>query len=201
MTGSSSQTYQLPDATTLPLSSIFEFDNNSSSSLIIANAGSTTQYTVPAGGAVHVVCVGNGTTNGTWDFHALTPATVTWGSGVTGLVMNSVLSTTPAIAAGASSSTAPSFIPQRGTANTGFGGDATNVYGIVGGVARFTANATGITTPGTVTGSNLSGTNTGDQTSIVGITGTLAEFNTALTGADFATGGGTVSGTSSGTNT
>jgi hypothetical protein len=34
---------------------------------------------------------------------------------------------------------------------------------------------------------NTSGTNTGDQTSIVGITGTLAEFNTALTGADFAT--------------
>jgi hypothetical protein len=48
---------------------------------------------------------------------------------------------------------------------------------------------------------NTSGTNTGDQTSIVGITGTLAEFNTALTGADFATGGGTVTGTSSGTNT
>jgi len=47
----------------------------------------------------------------------------------------------------------------------------------------------------------LSGSNTGDQTSIVGITGTLAEFNTALTDADFATGGGTVTGTSSGTNT
>jgi hypothetical protein len=47
----------------------------------------------------------------------------------------------------------------------------------------------------------LTGTNSGDQTSIVGITGTLAEFNTALTGADFATGGGTVTGASSGTNT
>jgi hypothetical protein len=35
----------------------------------------------------------------------------------------------------------------------------------------------------------------------VGITGTLAQFNTALTGADFATGGGTVTGASSGTNT
>lgn len=34
---------------------------------------------------------------------------------------------------------------------------------------------------------NTSWTNTGDQTSIVWITGTLAEFNTALTGADFAT--------------
>lgn len=42
------------------------------------------------------------------------------------------------------------------------------------------------------------GTNTGDQTSIVGITGTLAQFNTALTGADFATGGGTATGTNTG---
>lgn len=53
----------------------------------------------------------------------------------------------------------------------------------------------------TLSGGTHSGTNTGDQTTIVGITGTLAEFNTALTGADFATGGGTVSGASSGTNT
>jgi hypothetical protein len=65
-----------------------------------------------------------------------------------------------------------------------------------------TQNITGnLVTSGTLAGSNLSGTNTGDQTSIVGITGTLSEFNTALTGADFATGGGTVTGTSSGTNT
>jgi len=47
---------------------------------------------------------------------------------------------------------------------------------------------------------NTSGTNTGNQTSIVGITGSLAEFNTALTGADFATGGGTATGTNTGDN-
>ena len=41
------------------------------------------------------------------------------------------------------------------------------------------------TQSGTFSGTS-SGTNTGDQTSIVGITGTLAQFNTALTGADFA---------------
>jgi hypothetical protein len=45
------------------------------------------------------------------------------------------------------------------------------------------------------------GTNTGDQTSIVGITGSLAEFNTALTGADFASGGGTATGTNTGDQT
>jgi hypothetical protein len=84
-------------------------------------------------------------------------------------------------------------------------GSANQLYvGTDGGVSVGTATAAGSTNlkvAGTVTGSNLSGTNTGDQTSIVGITGTLSEFNTALTGADFATGGGTVTGTSSGTNT
>ncbi|MCB8994768.1 MAG: hypothetical protein H6538_04090 [Bacteroidales bacterium] len=49
--------------------------------------------------------------------------------------------------------------------------------------------------------SNTSGVNTGDQTSIVGITGTLAEFNTAMTDADFATGGGTATGTNTGDQT
>lgn len=49
LTGSANQTFQLPDATTLSLSSIFEFNNNSSGSLIITNAGAATQYTVPAG--------------------------------------------------------------------------------------------------------------------------------------------------------
>lgn len=49
-----------------------------------------------------------------------------------------------------------------------------------------------------ISDANISGTNTGDQTSIVGITGSLAEFNTALTGADFASGGGTATGTNTG---
>ena len=49
-----------------------------------------------------------------------------------------------------------------------------------------TQNITGnLAASGTVTGSNLSGTNTGDQTSIVGITGTKAQFNTACTDGDF----------------
>lgn len=49
-----------------------------------------------------------------------------------------------------------------------------------------------------ISDADISGTNTGDQTSIVGITGSLAEFNTSLTGADFATGGGTATGTNTG---
>jgi hypothetical protein len=44
---------------------------------------------------------------------------------------------------------------------------------------------TSVAASGTVTGSNLSNTNTGDQTSIVGISGTKAQFDTAVTDGDF----------------
>lgn len=58
------------------------------------------------------------------------------------------------------------------------------------GTLAFTSDITGIN----------SGTNTGDQTSIVGITGTIAQFNTAITDGDLATGGGTATGTNTGDN-
>lgn len=48
---------------------------------------------------------------------------------------------------------------------------------------------------------NQSNTNTGDQTTIAGITGTTAEFNAALSDADFTTGGGTATGTNTGDQT
>ena len=48
LTGSLEQTYQLPDATTLQLGNVFEFDNNSSQSLTIVNAASASQYVIPA---------------------------------------------------------------------------------------------------------------------------------------------------------
>lgn len=178
LTGSSTQTFQLPDATTVPVSAIFEFDNNSSGSLIITNAGATTLYTLPAGGDVRAECTDNGTANGVWDFHALAPSAATWSSGATGLVFNTALTTTPMVQVGASSSTAPSFIPQRGANTTGFGGDGTNLYATIAGTARATISASGITA------TNLSGTNTGDQATIVGITGTKAQFNTAVTDGD-----------------
>lgn len=46
--------------------------------------------------------------------------------------------------------------------------------------------ANSLTVIGSITGTNLSGTNTGDQTSIVGITGTKAQFDTAVTDDNFA---------------
>jgi hypothetical protein len=148
LTGSSNQTFQLPDATTLSLSSIFEFNNNSSGSLTITNAGAVSQYVVPAGGAVLCFCTSIGSANGTWDFHAQAPASATWSSGATGLVMNSVLTTSPSVGSGASSSTAPSFIPQRGAPTTGFGGDGTNLHATIAGTSAMTIAAAKTTVPG-----------------------------------------------------
>jgi hypothetical protein len=158
ISGSLSQTFLLPDATTMPKGPSFSFNNNSSGSLIIANTGGTTLYTVPAGGLVQGGATNTATANGAWDFHAIAPTTVTWGSGATGLVFNSVLSTTPSIDAGASSSTNPSFRPQRGSTTTGYGGDGSNLYMILGGASKFSVNSSGHTTVEGVTSTGATGT-------------------------------------------
>jgi len=51
------------------------------------------------------------------------------------LIFNTALTTSPQITSGASSATAPSFIPQRGASTTGFGGDGTNLFATIGGTA------------------------------------------------------------------
>ena len=148
LTGSSNQTFQLPDATTMPKAgSPFVFNNNSSGSLIVVNAAASSLYTVPAGGWIQCNLLDNSTANGVWDFHSSAPSTVTWGSGATGLVFNTALTTTPSINAGISSATNPSFIPQRGNSTNGYGGDSTKLYGIIGGAAAFTASSTSFTAP------------------------------------------------------
>ncbi len=83
-------------------------------------------------------------------------------------------------------------IPGGGGGGTVTDVSVTTANGVSGSVATSTTTPAisltlGAITPssvaavGTVTGSNLSGTNTGNQTSIVGITGTKAEFDTAVT--------------------
>lgn len=141
LTGSSSQTYQLPDATTLTRGPWFVFNNNSSGSLIITNNGGSTLYTVPAGGIIECGPTSISTANGSWDFHGFYPGTVTWSSGTSGLIFNTALTTTPQIQTGTSSAANPSFIPQRGSSTTGYGGDSTHLYGSIGGAATFTSTA------------------------------------------------------------
>lgn len=199
LTGTLSQTFQLPDATTLTPSHTFTFNNNSSGSLIINNTGSVAQYTVPAGGYVECHVTDVSTANGVWDFHPLPPKTVTWGSGVTGLVFNTALTTSPSISAGISSAANPSFIPQRGSATTGYGGDSTNLYGSIGGSAVFTATATSFTGVGTITGTqHISTIATGTAPLVVTSTTPVANLSiggNAATATNVAVGGITGLGT------
>ena len=79
ITGSGGQVIQLPNATTLPLGTIFSFNNNQSSGAItVNNTSSTLVVSVPSGGYTTVVLTANGTSAGTWDRHDQTPSNVSW---------------------------------------------------------------------------------------------------------------------------
>jgi hypothetical protein len=79
ITGSGGQVIRLPDATTLVVGAIFEFDNNQSSGAITVNNNSNTLVvSVPSGGVVRVNLLSNAIAAGSWDRHDLTPANVSW---------------------------------------------------------------------------------------------------------------------------
>ena len=79
VTGSGGQTYQLPDATTLPNGVNFTFNNNQSSgTIVVKNNSSTTIATIQSGGLVDVSLLSNATAAGSWDIHNLAPSNVAW---------------------------------------------------------------------------------------------------------------------------
>ena len=79
VTGSGGQTYQLPDATTLPNGVNFTFNNNQSSgTIVVKNNSSTTIATIQSGGLVDVSLLNNSIAAGTWDVHNLAPSNVSW---------------------------------------------------------------------------------------------------------------------------
>jgi hypothetical protein len=77
-----SQTFNMPDATTLTVGDTFYFNNNITYSSVQLNAhdGTTSLLALQAGGAAHLILLTNSTTNGTWDVHSYVPATVSWGT-------------------------------------------------------------------------------------------------------------------------
>lgn len=79
VTGSGGQTFQLPDATTLPNGVNFTFNNNQSSgTIIVKNNSSTTITTVQSGAFIDVSLLSNATTAGSWDAHTQAPSNVSW---------------------------------------------------------------------------------------------------------------------------
>jgi hypothetical protein len=79
VTGSGGQTIKLPDATTLPLGAVFDFNNNQSSGAITVNNNSNTLVaSIPSGGYTSVILTNNSTAAGTWDRHDQAPSNVSW---------------------------------------------------------------------------------------------------------------------------
>jgi hypothetical protein len=79
VTGSGGQTIKLPDATTLPVGAVFDFNNNQSSGAITVNNNSNTLVaSIPSGGYTSVILTNNSTAAGSWDRHDQAPSNVSW---------------------------------------------------------------------------------------------------------------------------
>jgi len=73
--GSTTQTFQLPDATTLQVGQGFVFVNNSSGILTVTNNASAVIDTIPSGGIATIGAISVGTSGGTWAVSSFLPGT------------------------------------------------------------------------------------------------------------------------------
>lgn len=73
LSGSTTQTFQLPVATTMPNGAAFSFDNDSSGSLTIVDNASATVDVIPSGGYGYIFLEDNATSAGSWGKYAFLP--------------------------------------------------------------------------------------------------------------------------------
>ena len=79
VTGSGGQTFQLPDATTLPAGAVYSFNNNQTSgTVVVKNNSGTTLTTLQSGAFVDFILLVNSPAAGSWDNHAQAPSNVSW---------------------------------------------------------------------------------------------------------------------------
>jgi len=75
LVGTTTQTFRLPDATTLLVGTTFIFDNNSTNTLTVVDNASGSVDIIPGGAAGFVYLTNNSTVAGSWNDHAFLPAT------------------------------------------------------------------------------------------------------------------------------
>ena len=99
LVGSTTQTFKLPDATTLPTGSSWVFDNDSTGNLTVTDNAGATVDVVAAGGYSTVFLEANGTVAGTWGRFGMLPNEVNWGTNSADLgnsvITNAVWNGTP----------------------------------------------------------------------------------------------------------
>ena len=146
LTGSTTQTYQLPDATTLPTGFSFLFDNDSTGVLTIVNNASGAIDTVAAGGYTICFLENNSTVAGDWGRAGLIPNEINWGT-------NSLYLASTVITGGTwNGGTIPTGY--GGTGLTTFAGANNALYStsssaLAAGTLPAAAGGTGLTSPGT----------------------------------------------------
>lgn len=162
VTGSGGQTYQLPDATTLPNGADFTFNNNQSSgTIVVKNNSSTTIVTVQSGAFVTVSLLTNSSAAGTWDYHAGIPSGTSWSTNTlsTGAAITSTQAVTGStLISTVATGTAPLTVAsttQVANLNAATAGTATNVN-----LAAGTGATNYLTFSATATGSQPLTTNT-----------------------------------------
>jgi hypothetical protein len=78
--GSTTQTIQLPQATTLLKGTVYTVANSSTGLVTVKDNASTTLETIPTGGAAQFLLAANGTSAGTWGVRVFAASNVTWGT-------------------------------------------------------------------------------------------------------------------------
>jgi hypothetical protein len=145
LTGSSAQSFQLPDATTLDTGTFYTFANASSGLLTIVDNASTVLTTIAQGGAAQVLCTDNATNAGTWGIRVFASSNTKWSNAVldySGTITSATWNGNP--------------IPYNygGTTLTTFGAAnnaifSTSATALTAGTLPAAAGGTGLTSPGT----------------------------------------------------
>lgn len=147
LTGTSAQTYQLPDATSLSTGTAYIFDNDSTQNLTVVDNASGTVDVVAPGGYTTVFLEANGTVAGEWGRFGMIPSEVNWGTnslnlGGSTVITNGIWQGTP-VASGYGGTGLSSF----GAANYAL--YSTSSSALTAGTLPAAAGGTGLTSPGT----------------------------------------------------
>jgi hypothetical protein len=193
LTGTLTQTFQLPDATTLTAGTSYIFDNDSTGNMSVVDNASGAVATVVPGGSILVYLESSSTAAGNWGRYGFTPAAVQWGTNTLNLGTTVVTGGTW----------------NGGTIGTGYGGTglttftsggavyATSTSSLTSGTLPITAGGTGATTasaafnalsPLTTAGDTLYGGASGAGTRLaIGTAGQVLTVNSGATAPQWST--------------
>jgi hypothetical protein len=157
ISGSTTQTIKLPDATTMVNGQGFTFDNDSSGAVSIIDNASGAIDTVPSGGYSYIFVENNSTSAGSWGKYALIPASYDFSTTTADFGTATIINTTY----------------NGNTIGTGYGGTglttftgannalySTSSSALTAGTLPAAAGGTGLTSPGT-SGNILTSNGTG----------------------------------------